>query len=281
MKRFSLLLVLCFVFSAQGQQEFMVLKDSTQIYVADSGAGQTLLFITGWTMTGRFFEKQQQQLSKTHRVITYDPRGQGKSNQTVYKNTYFHHAQDLREIILQKDLTDIILIGWSSGCLTLFEYLKAYENDRIQQLVLIDEPPKWIGDPTKELVYGSFDDYRNSLKGMLSGPSEPNGIINWMLKDSITPETRAWMRNEIQMTSPHVALSLYIDGLACDYTQEVQKISIPTLYMVRDSWFAKAKNWLNQNAPKIAVVSISSHAMFWEKPEEFNAQLLQFIQSNQ
>ncbi|MEL6484309.1 MAG: alpha/beta hydrolase, partial [Bacteroidota bacterium] len=215
------------------------------------------------------------------RVITYDPRGQGKSDQTVYKNTYFHHAQDLREIILQKNLKDIILIGWSSGCLTLFEYLKAYQNDRIQKLVFIDEPPKWIGDPSKELVYGSFDDYRSSLKGMLSGPSEPNGIIYWMLKDSISPETRTWMRDEILMTPPHVALSLYIDGVTCDYIEEVKHISIPTLYMVRDSWFTKAKTWLSENAPKIEVVPISSHAMFWEKPKEFNTELLQFIQSNQ
>ncbi|MEL6304694.1 MAG: alpha/beta hydrolase [Bacteroidota bacterium] len=281
MKRFSLLLVLCFAHSVQGQEEFVMLKDSTKLYVEDSGKGQTLLFIPGWTMTGRFFEKQQQQLSKTHQVITYDPRGQGKSNQTIYKNTYFHHAKDLRELILQKDLKDVILIGWSSGCLTLFEYLRTYQNDRIKQLVFIDEPPKWIGEVDKEWVYGTFDNYRSSLKGMLEGPSEPNGIIDWMLKDSIAPETRAWMRNEIQMTPPHVALSLYIDGLACDYTQEVQSISIPTLYMVRDSWFTKARSWLNEKAPKIEVVSISSHAMFWEKPEEFNAQLLQFIQSNQ
>ncbi|MEM6893221.1 MAG: alpha/beta hydrolase [Bacteroidota bacterium] len=281
MKHFSLLLVLCLVYGVQGQQDFIVLKDSTKLYVEDVGEGQTLLFVPGWTMTGRFFEKQQQGLSKTHRIITYDPRGQGRSDQTVYKNTYFHHAQDLRELILQKKLKDVVLIGWSSGCLTLFEYLKAYQNDRIKQLVFIDEPPKWIGNATKEWVYGTFDDYRSSLKGMLAGPSKPNGIIDWMLQDSISPTTRAWMREEILMTPPHVALSLYIDGLACDYTEEVQNISIPTLYMIRDSWFTKSKNWLSKNASKIEVVSISSHAMFWEKPKVFNAQLLQFIQTNQ
>ena len=99
--------------------------------------------------------------------------------------------------------------------------------DRLSKLVFIDEPPKWIGDVEKEWVYGTFDDYRSSLKGMLSKPSDPNGIIDWMLNDSVDSQARTWMREEILMTPPHVALSLYIDGLACDYNEEVRNLEIP------------------------------------------------------
>ncbi len=277
MRLFNLLLLSCFTLPVFGQGNFFSLEDGARLFVQESGKGQTLIFIPGWTMTHRFFEKQKDSFEESYHVVTYDPRGQGRSDKSEYKNTYKHHAADLRELILQKELKDIVLVGWSSGCLTIYEYLKAYGTDRINKLVFIDEPPKWIGDAEKEWVYGSFDDYRSSLKEMITGPSEPNGTIDWMLNDSIDNETRAWMREEMLMTPPHVALSLYIDGMVSDYNEEARKLNVPTLFMVRDSWYDYAKDWLKINAPKAQVNAISSHAMFWERPKEFNEMFRSFI----
>ncbi len=277
MRLFNLLILCCLALPVVGQGNFFMLEDGVRLYVEETGKGQTLLFIPGWTMTQRFFEKQKDYFDKNYHVITYDPRGQGRTDKSERKNTYKHHAADLRELILQKDLEDIVLIGWSSGCLTIYEYLRAYGPDRVNKLVFIDEPPKWIGDTEKEWVYGTFDDYRNSLKEMISKPTDPNGIIDWMLNDSIDSETRSWMQEEMLMTPPHVALSLYIDGMASDYNEEVRKLKVPSLFMIRESWYDYAKAWLKTNAPKARVNAISSHAMFWERPKEFNEMLLGFI----
>jgi len=274
---FQFNLLCCLTFPLLGQGNYFTLEDGTKLYTEEAGKGQTLLFIPGWTMTHRFFEKQKEYFSKDYHVVTYDPRGQGRSDKTTYKNTYANHAADLRELILKKDWKDIVLIGWSSGCLTMYEYLRAYDTDRLSKLVFIDEPPKWIGDPEKEWVYGTFDDYRSSLKGRNAEPSEPNNIINWMLNDSIDTQTRAWMREEILMTPPHVAMYLYLEGVACDYTREVKNLSLPSLFMVNNSWYDHAKDWLKVNAPKAKVKSITSHAMFWERPEAFNNLLLEFL----
>lgn len=279
MKVFSLLILLCFTHPALGQGNYFGLKDGTNLYVEETGKGETLLFIPGWTMTHRFFEKQKEHFSERYHVVLYDPRGQGRSDKTTYKNTYAHHAMDLRELILQKDLNEIVLIGWSSGCLTLYEYLRTFGVDRVRKMVFIDEPPKWIGNSEKEWVYGTFDDYRSSLKGMISGPSEPNDIIDWMLNDSIDDPTRNWMRKEIRMTPPHIALSLYIDGLVSDYTKEVDQLEIPSVFMVRDSWYDQASTWLKIHVPEAKIKAITSHAMFWERAEEFNTLLEDFIDS--
>lgn len=280
MKVFSLLILLCFTQSALGQVNYFGLKDSTNLYVEEIGEGETLLFIPGWTMTHRFFEKQKEHFSRQYHVVLYDPRGQGRSDKTTYKNTYAHHAMDLRELILQKDLNEIVLIGWSSGCLTLYEYLRAFGVDRVRKMVFIDEPPKWIGNREEEWVYGTFDDYRSSLRGMISGPSEPDDIIDWMLNDSIDDPNRTWMRKEIRMTPPHIALSLYIDGLVSDYTKEVGQLEIPSVFMVRDSWYDRASSWLKIHASEAKIKAITSHAMFWERAEEFNTLLEDFIDSN-
>lgn len=277
MKLFNLLLLLFWAFPLLGQENYLTLEDGAKLYVEATGEGQTLLFIPGWTMTHRFFAKQKQYFSENYHVVTYDPRGQGRADKTIYKNTYAQHASDLRELIRQRDLNEIVLVGWSSGCLTIYEYLRAYSTNRIAKLVFIDEPPKWIGDVEREWVYGTFDDYRSGLKGMLSKPSDPNGIIDWMLNDSIDGATRTWMREEILMTPPHVALSLYIDGLACDYNEEARTLAIPALFMVRNSWHDQVKDWLAINAPTAKIKAISSHAMFWERPAAFNEMLSSFL----
>ncbi|WP_299534659.1 alpha/beta hydrolase [Ulvibacterium sp.] len=280
MKVFSFLILFFFAYPVFGQGNYLGLKDGTNLYVEEAGNGETLLFIPGWTMTHRFFEKQKEYFSERYHVVLYDPRGQGRSDKTTYKNTYAHHAADLRELILQKELNEIVLVGWSSGCLAMYEYLRAFGGNRIRKMVFIDEPPKWIGSREKEWVYGTFDDYRSSLKGMISEPSEPDDIIDWMLRDSIDDTTRTWMRKEIRMTPPNIALSLYIDGLVSDYTKEVGQLEIPSVFMVRASWYDQASAWLKTYAPKAKIKPITSHAMFWERAEEFNALLEDFIDSN-
>ncbi|KQC30355.1 alpha/beta fold hydrolase [Flagellimonas eckloniae] len=282
MRLFSIILICLWVYRSFGQGEYITLDDSTQLYIEELGSGQTILFIPGWTMTHRFFEKQKEYFSNQYHVLSYDPRGQGRSDKTLFGNTYANHARDLHQILQKKSLKNVILVGWSSGCLTMYEYIRAYRFDKIDKMIFIDEPPKWIGDVDTEWVYGSFDDYRGSLKNLISEPSDPNEIIDWMLANPIDSSTRAWMNQEILMTPQHIALSLYVDGIASDYTKEVALIQsrVTVFFMVRAFWYDQATNWLKQVTPNSKVVSISSHAMFWESPKKFNQILSTFLNTN-
>ena len=126
MKLFNCFLICCLTFPVFGQANYFPLEDGAKLYVEETGKGATILFIPGWTMTHRFFENQKEYFSENYHVVTYDPRGQGRADKTTFKNTYADHAADLRELILKKDLNEIVLVGWSSGCLTMYEYLRAY-----------------------------------------------------------------------------------------------------------------------------------------------------------
>lgn len=266
-----------------GQGDFFTLDDGAKLYLQETGKGQSIIFIPGWTMTGRFFEKQMVAFANDFQVVTYDPRGQGQSSKSYDKNNYAVHAADLQQIIEKKELADVILVGWSSGCLTVYEYLRAYGINNLSKIVLIDEPPKWIGNRETEWVYGNFNDYRSSLKGLITQPTRnPDGIIDWMLKEPIDSLDRKWMQREMLLTPNYVALPLYINGLIADYTKEVTTYTpqIPTLFMVQSSVLNQATKWLQANAPAAKVVSISSHAMFWERPTEFNHLLLDFIKNH-
>ncbi len=283
--RFYALLLLILLFQAAESQGTFIenLNGEIDIYYEDTGTGQPIIFIPGWTMTSGFFKKQTEYFKSEYRVISYDPRSQGRSKKTMERNTYKQHARDLKGIIDSLGISETILVGWSSGCLTIFEYLDQFGTDRIKQIVFIDETPKWIGDPGKEWVYGSFNGYRSSLKGLLERrPSGAYGIIDWMLDKPIDSLTRNWMVSEMIMTPNHAALSLYIDGMASDYTDVLRNFdsTTPALFLLRESWFDKGKSWLKNVIPSAEIFPISSHAMFWEHPEEFNLLMEQFFEKN-
>lgn len=264
-----------------GQHQFIkVGKDSVALYIEDTGKGKPILFIPGWTMTSQFFLKQKEHFGKKNRFISYDPRSHGKSSKTTKGNTYKSHAIDLYDIIKSLDLKDVILVGWSSGCATIYEYVQQYGIENLSHLVLIDEPPKWIGNTKEEWVYGSFEGYRESLRELIDDrKAYATGTANWMTQQILDSVQENWMVNQMLMTPNDAALSLYIDGMTSDYNEVLMDLNgkLPILFMLRESWYQDVLGWLKKNVPDAKAVSIRSHAAFWEKPSDFNIALESFI----
>ncbi|MEM7382502.1 MAG: alpha/beta hydrolase [Bacteroidota bacterium] len=284
-KRTICVVLLFIALQLQGQSKLITVgKDSVGLYIEDFGKGRPIVFIPGWTMTTQFFQKQTEHFRKNFRFITYDPRSHGKSSKAEKGHTYKNHAEDLSEILKSLDLKDIVLVGWSSGCATIYEYVALYGIENLSHLVFIDEPPKWIGDTSTEWVYGSFEGYRESLKDLIQDrESYAYDVANWMTKQELDSVQQNWMVKQMLMTPNDVALSLYIDGMVSDYNNILKGLNkkIPMLFMVRESWYDRTMNWLRSEVSEARVASISSHAEFWEKPEDFNSKLETFITNQQ
>lgn len=267
-----------------GQGRFLNIgQDSIAIYVEVVGEGKPIIFIPGWTMTSQFFAGQKKYFSEGYKYVTYDPRSHGMSSKTTNHNTYKDHAFELKGIIEKLRLHDVVLVGWSSGCATIYEYIQLFDIQNLSHLVFIDEPPKWIGDRSTEWAYGTFEGYRQSLKSLITDrESYASDIANWMTQQKLDSVQEKWMVNQMLQTPIDAALSLYVDGLVSDYSDVLfaLKGKIPKLFMVRDNWYDEVAVWLNDRVPDAKVTSISSHAMFWENPDEFNDMLESFINAN-
>ena len=95
-----------------------------EIYYEDHGAGQPVVLIHGYPLSGRAWDKQVPALLEAgYRVITYDRRGFGKSSQPVTGYDYDTFAADLSTLLDHLDLHDAVLVGHSMGTGEVTRYL--------------------------------------------------------------------------------------------------------------------------------------------------------------
>ena len=253
---------------------------AVEMHYVEAGEGPPIVFVPGWTMTTELFRAQIEAFSDHHRVLSYDPRSHGESTKTSEGNTYAQHGRDLGAFIAHLKLDEVVLVGWSSGSHSVLAYVREHGVDKLRGVVLIDEPPKAVGDVATEWVYGTFEDYRSTFQSLLYGREKSaEGLARWMMAREPTEQEVRWIVEQSLKTPNEAALSLMVDTTLLDYTAEAKALegAVPLLFMVRQSWEAKARSWINKHLPAAEVVVMGSHAEHLEQPEVFNAKLRRFL----
>src|SRR5216684_4533125 len=115
------------------------------LYYEDYGSGWPVVFIHGYPLSGRAWDKQVPVLLEAgHRVITYDRRGFGKSSQAACGYDYDTFANDLHTLLETLDLRDVTLVGHSMGTGEVTRYLGRYGSGRIARGVLVAPIPPFL-----------------------------------------------------------------------------------------------------------------------------------------
>lgn len=112
--------------------------ENFELFYQDYGQGQPVILIHGWPLSHQAWEYQMPDLVKAgFRVIAYDRRGFGMSDRPSGSYDYTKLASDLRALILELDLHDCILVGFSMGGGEVVRYFTEFGSDRIAKAVLI------------------------------------------------------------------------------------------------------------------------------------------------
>ncbi len=116
-----------------------------EIHYEDHGAGQPVVLIHGYPLSGRAWDKQVPALLEAgYRVITYDRRGFGQSSQPVTGYDYDTFAADLSTLLDHLDLRDAVLVGHSMGTGEVTRYLSRYGSARVAKGVLVSPIPPYL-----------------------------------------------------------------------------------------------------------------------------------------
>lgn len=272
------------------QAEYVKVSDDLTLYYETAGSGDTtILFVPGWAMSSKVFERQLTafEASTEYTFVTYDPRGQGRSSKTAGGHFYQQHGRDLAALIDTLKLKNIVLGGWSFGGNEALSYVKQFGSDSLSGFIMIDAAPSATGtDNQKEWVWYRHDDADGFEAFFTMGPlldrdATNKGFADWMLADK-SQENLDFAVGIAEQTPPSIAALLNAAGAHDDFTADLTAMEgkVPLLYIVRESWDSVVTGWAKANTPGATVsATMVSHLGFWEKPESFNAELKKFLDS--
>ena len=114
-------------------------RDGTEIYYKDWGTGDPVILIHGWPLSADSWDPITDALAHGgHRVIAYDRRGFGRSDQPWTGYDYDTFADDLADIMDATGATEnVSLIGFSMGGGEVARYMSRYQGKGVDRVALL------------------------------------------------------------------------------------------------------------------------------------------------
>ncbi|NIC06601.1 alpha/beta fold hydrolase [Billgrantia bachuensis] len=130
--------------STELSETHVTTQDGVSLYYKDWGPrdGQVVAFSHGWPLNSDSWESQMLFLaSQGYRVVAHDRRGHGRSSQPWEGNDMNHYADDLAAVLEALELTDVTLVGFSTGGGEVARYIGRHGTDRVKKAVLVAAVP--------------------------------------------------------------------------------------------------------------------------------------------
>ena len=216
---------------------FVTTEDGAQIFYKDWGVtGSPVLLSHGWPLNADAWEAAALFLAEHgHRAIAHDRRGHGRSSQSWHGNEMNTYADDLATLIETLDLTNLTLVGHSTGGGEIVRYIGRHGTARIAGLVLVGAvPPLMLQGPDNPegLPVATFDAirageagdrsqlYRDLADGPFFGHNRDRAVSQGV-RDAF------WLQS---MSCGHRAAYECIAAFsATDFRPDLAKVDVPTL----------------------------------------------------
>ncbi|WP_369693623.1 alpha/beta fold hydrolase [Lentibacillus sp. CBA3610] len=183
----------------------------------------------------------------------------------------------------QLDVENVTLVGWSFGCLTVWEYFKQYGYENIKSAVLVDMPPKSLSVHSDDWVEGTLDDIAAIYTSHLRNPQGQRAFITdyinqVMIQREVKQEELNWLVEQLLKTPYYIAANVFASGMFSDYRDETHSLSnsVPTLTVVAEHWADTASSYIKKVSPESKIEVLGGHMMFWEHADQFNEMLASF-----
>lgn len=257
----------------------MTTSDGITIVYDDEGQGAPVLLVHGYDGLRAHWEFQRAALLDAgYRVVALDQRGHWASDKPEHGLRMSRLGQDLRELIELLDLRDVTLMGHSMGVSTALAMFSIFGVDPIARFVAIEQTPKLVNEEgwnwgVRGLTWDNVHDlayFRQEL-----GQPELEVLI---------PEGTAMAATE--HTFDHTKVNkLRLDHLVADWRDVLPRIPIPTWVVGgrRNGYYDfGGMEWFASAVPngRATCFENSGHSPHVTEAEDFNRQLLDFIESH-
>jgi pimeloyl-ACP methyl ester carboxylesterase len=256
-------------------------NDAT-LYYEEYGAGQSILFLHGVWAGLRYFEPQLTALSEERRTIALDFRGHGRSEKTEQGHTVRQYARDVHEFLIQCNLDDVVLVGWSMGAAVTWEYVDQFGTGRVRGLVNIDSEPSPLQQGDDQFGRLGLEELSSVFVDIQTDHLELiERQIQLLLKESPPRELEMMMFDEASRTPPPIKSAIYADVLRIP-PYDLGDIDVPMLVCAGadEKWRSVASVEHVANLvpdSRFELFEASGHCITVEEPDRFNKVLNDFV----
>lgn len=271
---------------------FLQTSDQVKLHYLKGGNGMPTIMLPGGGFSVGIFKEQYSDLCNSYNLIALDQRGHGESDKPDYGYRVARLAKDLEELIQHLNVETYNLIGHSLGASVIYQYLDLFDNNRVNKMILIDEPcillhdPSWPEEKVQQL--GAIYD-PSTLHAMLNRFTSPDvsqfkqDIIALMTTTSASSALKTHLM-QCMTLSNQAATKLYFNNICQDYRDILAKIDRPVLYITGKAslhpW--QSHQWMAEQVKHSQLEIFSeneggSHFMFIENPLKFNQIVLNFL----
>ena len=237
----------------------MRINDNLELHYEEMGAGRPIVFVHGVWMSGRYFHKQLPALGLNYHAIALDLRGHGQSTHCEDGHTMAVYAEDLRAFLKAKGLTDVVLAGWSMGCMVIWDYFKQFGDENVAAAIFVDQSPSDFKWPDWELGIFDLPTLVHLMSEVQTGREKVyRDFIPMLFKTAPAAADIEWMVAENMRIPASIA-----GGMA-------DKM-LPT----------ESVKYVHENIPgaRFSLYEESNHCPFLEESERFNREVDAFVQA--
>lgn len=221
---------------------FIKANDGTQLYYKDWGQGRPIVLIHGWPLDADMWEAQAPALAYAgFRVISYDRRGFGRSDQPWTGFDYNTMSDDLATIIAGLALKDAALVGFSMGGGEIARYMSRHGGKDVSKVVLVssicpfllktpDHPNGAPKDLFDGIVHGLEQDRPHFLQDFFK---KVFGI--GLLSSPVSSAALQWTLSLAMLASPKATVDCVRAFGETDLRADMAAFKVPTLIIHGDS----------------------------------------------
>jgi non-heme chloroperoxidase len=272
---------------------FFTTQDQTKIFYKDMGQGAPVILIHGWPLSADMWEYQTLALLEAgFRVIAYDRRGFGRSDQPADGYDYDTFASDLNDLINHLSLDKAALIGFSMGGGEVARYLSLYGEEHVSSAALIasitpivgklDNNPDGVPDEILQKIEDHIREDRFSF--FHSFFKDFYGVT--LLDQQASAPTLAWAERVASQASLKATVDCVNAFGRTDFRPDMKAFTVPTLIIHGTADKIVPINIAGKKAAKLIPSAEyvpydgAPHGLNITHKDELNADLLKFLRDH-
>ena len=263
----------------------------TSLHIDDTGGrGRPVVLIHGWPLSGESWQDQVPTLQQAgYRVITYDRRGFGRSDKPLTGYDYDTLTEDLHTLLVELDVDDVTLVGFSMGGGEVARYFTRYGPERLHSVVFAAAVPPYLmkgsdnpegpleksqaTEMAAQLTANEEEFYDQFMTAFFSA----DGVLK------VTEQQRQQALALCRQADKRAALGCMNAFGTTDFREDLPKVSVPTLVLHGDSDATVPFEGSGQRThaaiagSELHLIAGAPHGCNVSHAEEFNQALLSFL----